>query len=105
MNLFRTAPTQSPAPAARRRIRGAATAGLLAACAITALSTAGSAYADDTDSTRTTRPEPTVTAPSDHRPTAVPSMPGRDADAPLPPPPPPGSTQTPPVQATTPTRG
>ncbi|TSB10106.1 LPXTG cell wall anchor domain-containing protein, partial [Streptomyces benahoarensis] len=78
---FRTAPTQSPA-ATRRRIRGAATAGLLAACALTALSTAGSAYADDTDSARTARPEPSVTAPSDHRPTAVPTMPGRGEASP-----------------------
>ncbi|MGW1840118.1 LAETG motif-containing sortase-dependent surface protein [Streptomyces sp. BBFR2] len=80
MNSSRTAPTQSAAfaarPAARRRIRGAATAGLLAACALTTLSVAGTAHADGV------RPEPTVSVPSQERPTAVPSSPGRDATQP-----------------------
>ncbi|MFF9480665.1 LPXTG cell wall anchor domain-containing protein [Streptomyces sp. NPDC014733] len=77
MNFFRTAPTQSPS-AGRGRIRGAATAGLLATCALTALATAGPAFADDS-APASTRPSPSVSAPSDHRPSPEPTYPGRDA--------------------------
>ncbi|GAA3162085.1 MULTISPECIES: LAETG motif-containing sortase-dependent surface protein [Streptomyces] len=79
MNLFRTAPTQS-APTARR-IRGAASAGLLAACALTTLAAAGPAFADDS-APASTRPSPSVSVPSDQRPTAVPSSPGHDRTRP-----------------------
>ncbi|MGP8300302.1 LAETG motif-containing sortase-dependent surface protein [Streptomyces inhibens] len=83
--------------AARPRLRGATGAGLLAALALTALSTAGTAHADDRapkpqpahagratpspvpttpgpDGSATPSPRPT--SPESPRPTAVPSVPG-----------------------------